>query len=102
MWLAVMAVAYRLASASTPTCGQPDLPPDPRCGDSLDGREAPPDPGSEAGRAALAVPHLVSQVVMWPVVETSQAMLSETTPPFTYRGDGRTDLACYLLNFLSL
>jgi hypothetical protein len=71
MWLAVLAVAYRLAYAPTPTCGQPDLPPDPRCGDALDGREAPPDTGSEAGRAALAVPHALSQVVMWPVVETS-------------------------------
>jgi hypothetical protein len=69
MWMTAAALAYALVAA--PECDEPDRPPDPRCGDSLDGRAPPPATGSSAGRAVLALPHLASQVVFWPILKTS-------------------------------
>ena len=69
MWMTGAALVYALAVA--PACGESDRPPDPRCGDSLDGRGPPPEAGVSAGRAVLVVPHLLSEVVFWPILKTS-------------------------------
>lgn len=69
MWMTGAALVYALAAA--PACGDADRPPDPRCGDSLDGRGPPPEAGLSASRAVLVVPHLVSEVVFWPILKTS-------------------------------
>src|SRR5262245_59269798 len=57
------------ATDAPPDCGKTDrnTPPDPRCGDSLDGREAALPPGSEAGKAALYVPKEVALGAVWPL-----------------------------------
>jgi surface antigen Omp85-like protein len=49
-----------------------DRAPDPRCGEALDGR-APPEPSTarKVGQAALAVPRVATQVVLWPVIKTA-------------------------------
>jgi hypothetical protein len=47
--------------------------PDPRCGDTLDGRVPFTTPVT-ATRAALAVPRLAARAVFWPVVRTSEAV----------------------------
>ena len=53
----------------------PNRPPDPRCGETLDGRPLPdPSPGLAVPRAALAVPRLVTRAVLWPVVETTDVV----------------------------
>ena len=57
-------------------CGAPPetRAPDPRCGEALDGR-APPGPDSSAfARGALAVPRVATQVLLWPIVETSDVV----------------------------
>ncbi len=72
MWSVSLALAFALAPA--PDCGQPDRPPDPRCGEALDGRAPAPDTGSPAGRAALAVPRAGARVVLWPVLKTSETV----------------------------
>ena len=72
MWSASLALAFALAPA--PDCGQPDAPPDPRCGESLDGRVPAPDTSSPAGRAVLAVPRAGARVVLWPVLKTSEVV----------------------------
>jgi len=46
-----------------------DTPPDPRCGDTLDGRGPPQAPGSKAGKAALFVPKEIALGAVWPVVK---------------------------------
>src|SRR5499427_6861777 len=51
-----------------------DRPPDPRCGETLDGRSTPSPPADLAvPRAVLWGPRLASRVVFWPVVKTSDA-----------------------------
>jgi hypothetical protein len=67
MWLTGVALVYALAA---PPCGEPDRAPDPRCGNSLDGRAPAED--AAAGRALLAVPHFASQAVLLPVLKTSE------------------------------
>ncbi|HVU51780.1 MAG TPA: BamA/TamA family outer membrane protein, partial [Polyangia bacterium] len=48
--------------------------PDPRCGETLDGREpAPASAARQASRAALWVPRAASAGFFWPIVETSGA-----------------------------
>jgi len=51
-------------------CAVPETerPPDPRCGESLDGRTTRA-PSMTAARAALAVPRLATRAVMWPIVK---------------------------------
>ena len=57
-----------------PACDVPDRPPDPRCGDSLDGRAPPaPSTGRKAARALLAPPRAVAGVVFWPLVKGTSA-----------------------------
>jgi len=64
-------------AVSVPPAGDPcALPaaqraPDPRCGESLDGR-APAEPSTarRVGQAALVVPRVATQAVFWPVVTT--------------------------------
>jgi hypothetical protein len=52
-----------------------DRPPDPRCGETLDGRPtAEPPPNLAVPRAVLWGPRLASRVVFWPVVKTSDAV----------------------------
>jgi len=62
------------ATVADPCAGPPDArPPDPRCGETLDGR-APAEPAADltVPRAALAVPRLATQAIFWPVVETTE------------------------------
>jgi hypothetical protein len=70
---AVLTYALALAAAANP-CAEPASarPPDPRCGESLDGR-APAEPSAarKVGQAALAVPRVATQVMFWPIVETA-------------------------------
>jgi hypothetical protein len=69
------APAPAAAPAEAPLCTGPaaDRPPDPRCGETLDGRvPAGPSPELAVPRAALAVPRLATQAVFWPVVETTE------------------------------
>ncbi len=52
-----------------------DRPPDPRCGETLDGRvPAGPSSGLAVSRAALLVPRLATRAILWPVVETSDVV----------------------------
>lgn len=52
-----------------------ERPPDPRCGESIDGRaEARPSVGLTAARVALAPPRLATTAVLWPVVKASDAV----------------------------
>jgi hypothetical protein len=65
-----------LESAADP-CAAPDgeRAPDPRCGETLDGRAlAEPSTARQVGRAALAVPRVATQAVFWPIVKTSDAV----------------------------
>jgi hypothetical protein len=65
------ALALALAlGAAPPDCGDPARPPDTRCGETLDGRSEPPDPGTTA-RVMFAVPRAASRVVFWPVLATT-------------------------------
>jgi hypothetical protein len=50
-----------------PDCEARDTAPDPRCGESLDGREAELPPGSQPGKAALYVPKEVALGAVWPL-----------------------------------
>lgn len=55
-------------------CGVPEerRPPDPRCGERLDGRPPPSATvARQVGRAALTPPRLVAKVALWPVVKTA-------------------------------
>jgi hypothetical protein len=56
------------AAEAPPVCGtaSPDTPPDPRCGEALDGREVPLPPGSQVGKAALYVPRQIGLGLTWP------------------------------------
>jgi hypothetical protein len=70
-------LAALLASETTvpPACAVPETEraPDPRCGETLDGR-ATREPPMTATRAALEVPRLATQVVMWPIVHGTEAV----------------------------
>jgi hypothetical protein len=44
-----------------------DRAPDPRCGETLDGREAQLPPGSQAGKAALYLPKQLAKGAVWPL-----------------------------------
>jgi hypothetical protein len=49
-----------------------ERPPDPRCGEPLDGRApAEPTDARQFARAALVVPRLATQAVLWPAVATT-------------------------------
>ena len=55
-------------------CGAPasQRAPDPRCGDTLDGRSpAGPEAGHGFARGVLAVPRVATEALLWPVVETT-------------------------------
>ena len=51
--------------------------PNPRCGETLDGR-APAEPSTarKVGQAAFAVPRAAAQVAFWPVVKTADVVES--------------------------
>src|SRR5215471_13264420 len=62
-----------------PACDAPpgSRPPDPRCGEALDGRSTPAPPSALiVPRAVLWVPRLTSRVVFWPLVRTSDLVES--------------------------
>jgi hypothetical protein len=64
--------ALVLAEAVSAPCASPpsDRPPDLRCGEPLDGRvPLEPSTGRKVGQAALAVPRVATQVVLWPAVK---------------------------------
>jgi hypothetical protein len=68
---------FLAAEALADPCTAPvtDRPPDPRCGETLDGRApAEPSPARKAGQAALAVPRVVTQAAFWPVVTTADVV----------------------------
>lgn len=77
----LLAVALGAVDATAPVpdptgpvdCAAPetDRPPDPRCGESLDGRPAAGTPVT-AARVALTVPRLAARAVFWPVVQTTE------------------------------
>lgn len=54
-----------------PSCQAPEgaRPPDPRCGEPLDGRDGAGEPA--VSPALTAVPRLATRAVFWPVVQTS-------------------------------
>jgi hypothetical protein len=55
--------------------------PDPRCGETLDGRGPPStSAGRVAGRVVLFVPRLVSAVLFWPFVETGELVEAHHVP----------------------
>lgn len=56
-------------------------PPDPRCGDRLDGRTAPETPlAATAARVVLWPPRMASRVVFWPVVRTAELVEHHRVP----------------------
>jgi hypothetical protein len=57
------------AAEAPPVCDGDvtDRAPDPRCGETLDGREAQLPPGSTAGKAALYVPKQLAKGAVWPL-----------------------------------
>jgi hypothetical protein len=69
------AAAQQTASAADPACAAPETerPPDPRCGEALDGRTTAPPPLTVA-RAALTVPRLATKAIFWPVVQASEVV----------------------------
>jgi hypothetical protein len=76
---ALAMLALVLAESGADPCATPagERAPDPRCGETLDGR-APAEPSAarKAGQAALAVPRVATQAVFWPVVKTTDAVES--------------------------
>jgi len=78
MWSVSLALAFALAPA--PDCGQPDTPPNPRCGEALDGRQPAPEAGSPAARAVLAVPGAGAHLVLLPVIKTSEVVEKYDVP----------------------
>jgi hypothetical protein len=67
--------AQAQASGAPPDCARPttERPPDPRCGETLDGRPpAPTSPGREVGRAVLFLPRVIMAGLFWPGVELSE------------------------------
>src|SRR6266540_2890212 len=72
--IAAVAIALAVASGSADSCALPssERAPDPRCGETLDGRvPAAPSTARKVGRAALAGPRVVTQAVFYPVVRTA-------------------------------
>jgi hypothetical protein len=71
--LIAAAVAPSVAAAQDP-CAVPagERPPDPRCGETLDGRTpAETSTGRQVARAALVVPRLATKAVFVPIVKTT-------------------------------
>ena len=68
------AFAAPAGSAAPPCTPSPDRPPDPRCGENLDGRGQHDGPGWSAPRALLLAPRLASRAFFWPIVRTTAAM----------------------------
>jgi hypothetical protein len=65
------------AEPATDPCAaaEEERAPDPRCGETLDGRTAAtPSIARRAGQAALAVPRVATQVALWPVVKTADVL----------------------------
>jgi len=83
--MSLMGGVARAADAPAPPNVAPDCasspdsrPPDPRCGDALDGRDAAPPASAarEAGRAALFLPREITAGLFWPFVETADVVES--------------------------
>ena len=75
----LLVVALAAAEAAAHPCAAPERerPPDPRCGETLDGRSAAePSTARKVGQAALFVPRVATQVAFWPVVKTADAVES--------------------------
>jgi len=73
----VAALALVLAEAATDPCvvDPSERAPDPRCGETLDGRTAAePSAARRVGQAALAVPRVATQAALWPVVKTTDVV----------------------------
>ena len=73
----MLALLLAEAEPGVDPCTVPDSerPPDPRCGETLDGRvPAEASTGRKVGQAALAVPRVATQAVLWPVVKTADAV----------------------------
>src|SRR4051812_11485309 len=62
------------ASASDPCDGPAETrPPDPRCGETLDGREND-DPPLSPAKLALGVPRLATRMVFWPILRSGELL----------------------------
>jgi hypothetical protein len=77
-WLGLILLVSAPSAAhdpGAPDCASGDRPPDLRCGEPLDGREASPAPpmALELSRAVLWVPRTVSTGIFWPIVEVTDA-----------------------------
>ena len=60
------------AAQAPPACDASDRAPDPRCGDTLDGREPPETPaGRRAAQVVLTPPRAAARLVMLPVIEAT-------------------------------
>jgi hypothetical protein len=70
----IAAAVVPAAAAAEDPCAVPadERAPDPRCGETLDGRgPAHASTGRQVARAALVVPRLATQAVFWPIVKTT-------------------------------
>ena len=60
------------AAETAPACDAPDRAPDPRCGETLDGREPPQTPaGRRAAQVVLTPPRAAARLMLLPVVEAT-------------------------------
>jgi hypothetical protein len=90
-------VVTPLEAADPPACDVPGQAPDPRCNESLDGREAPESSASrQAARAALAPPRAAARLVLLPVVEATEATERHQVMPWiraiTTSDDGKVGI----------
>jgi len=77
--LALLALALASPEAAVDPCAAPvsERAPDPRCGETLDGRAAAePSAARKVGQAALFVPRVATQVAFWPLVRSADVVES--------------------------
>ena len=76
---ALVLFALVSAEAAAEPCAAPvsERAPDPRCGETLDGRAAAePSSARKVGQAVLLVPRVATQVAFWPLVKTADVVES--------------------------
>jgi hypothetical protein len=82
---AIWVLALTAAGEADP-CGVPasDRAPDPRCGETLDGRvPVEPSTAHRIGRTMLLGPRLATRVALWPVVKTADVVESNRVLDWT-------------------
>lgn len=82
--LALGAAGAARAGEAAPDCARPlaDRPPDPRCGETLDGRgPAQTTSGArQVGRLVLWIPRAISAGLTWPLVESTEVIETHHVP----------------------